>query len=130
MKKLLLAIVAVAVLLPSCQNSKPPVVLDSSIKIEVVIPDSTPAEDVIYICGPCTGGESFTIGNPAWKLNRTGVKCSISLDPEGFMGNYTLADGFHFVSDAHGEELDAEGEPVNRVLSGKEGSYVVAKWSK
>lgn len=130
MKKLLLAIAAIAVLASSCQNSKPYDVLDSRIKIEVIIPESTPAEDAIYICGQFTGGEFFTVGNPAWKLDRSGQTCSILLEPETFIGNYTPADGFHFVSDMHGEELDAEGETVNRVLNGTEGSYVVAKWSK
>lgn len=130
MKKFLLALVAVAVLLPSCQNSKPSVVLDSQIKIDVIIPDTTPAEDAIYICGPCTGGEAYTIGNPAWKLTRSGVNCSIKLDPESFISNNTLADGFWFESEHQGRELDADGNEVTRTLTGKEGSYVVAKWSK
>lgn len=130
MKKVLLWLALVALLLCSCQNSLPYVPVDSRINIEVIIPDTTPAEDAIYICGQFTGGEAYTIGNPAWKLSRSGEKCSIILSPDSFIGNYTLADGFHFVSDLHGEELDADGEAVNRVLNGTEGSYVVAKWSK
>ncbi len=129
MRKFLFALMAVA-MITSCQNSKPPVVLDSRIDISVIIPDTTPADDAIYIVGPFTGGEAFTIGNPAWRLERSGVNCSIKLSPDTFIGNYTLADGFHFVSATLGDELDAEGNEVNRVLGGKEGSYVVAKWSK
>lgn len=129
MRKLLFVLMALA-MITSCQGSKPPVVLDSRIDISVIIPDTTPADDAIYIVGPFTGGEAFTIGNPAWKLERSGVNCSIKLSPDTFIGNYTLEDGFHFVSATLGDELDAEGNEVNRVLGGKEGSYVVAKWSK
>ena len=55
MRKFLLALVALAVI-TSCQNSKPPVVLDSRIDISVLIPDTTPSGDAIYIAGPFTGG--------------------------------------------------------------------------
>ena len=117
-------------MITSCQNSKPPVVLDSKINISVIIPDTTPADDVIYIAGPFTGGESFSVGNPAWKLQRSGVNCSIQLLPDTFIGNNTLADGFWFISEKHGAELDADGNEVVRTLVGTEGSYVVAKWSR
>ena len=129
MRKLLFALVALAVI-ASCQNSKPPVVTDSRIDISVIIPDTTPADDAIYIVGPFTGGEGFSVGNPAWKLERSGVNCSIKLAPDTFIGNYTLADGFWFVSEHQGAELDADGNAVVRTLVGKEGSYVVAKWSR
>lgn len=129
MRKFLSALVALAVI-TSCQNSKPPVVLDSKINISVIIPDTTPADDVIYIAGPFTGGESFSMGNPAWKLQRSGVNCSIQLLPDTFIGNNTLADGFWFISEKHGAELDADGNEVVRTLVGTEGSYVVAKWSR
>lgn len=129
MRKYLLALMALA-MITSCQNSKPPVVLDSKINISVIIPDTTPADDVIYIAGPFTGGESFSVGNPAWKLQRSGVNCSIQLLPDTFIGNNTLADGFWFISEKHGAELDADGNEVVRTLVGTEGSYVVAKWSR
>lgn len=130
MKRYLLALAALALLLPSCQNSKDPVVEDSRITIEVIIPDTTPAEDAIYICGPCTGGEAYTVGNPAWKLTRSGVNCTIMLDPETFISNNTLADGFWFESELQGRELDVDGNEVTRTLSSNKGSYVVAKWSR
>ena len=120
MRKYLFALMALA-MITSCQNSKPPVVLDSKINISVIIPDTTPADDVIYIAGPFTGGESFSMGNPAWKLQRSGVNCSIQLLPDTFIGNNTLADGFWFISEKH---------EVVRTLVGTEGSYVVAKWSR
>ena len=129
MRKFLLALVALAVI-TSCQNSKPPVVLDSRIDISVLIPDTTPSGDAIYIAGPFTGGEGFSVGNPAWKLQRSGVNCNIKLSPDTFIGNKTLADGFWFVSEQQGAELDAEGKAVVRTLSGQEGNYVVAKWSR
>lgn len=129
MRKYLFALMALA-MITSCQNSKPPVVLDSKINISVIIPDTTPADDVIYIAGPFTGGESFSVGNPSWKLQRSGVNCSIQLLPDTFIGNNTLADGFWFISEKHGAELDADGNEVVRTLVGTEGSYVVAKWSR
>ena len=129
MKKLILALAAITLLLaPSC--NKEPKASKDAIKIKVIIPEETSSADAIYIAGPFTGGEGFSVGNPAWKLQRSGLNCSITLEPDTFIGNYTLADGFWFVSEECGAELDAEGNAVTRSLSGKEGSYVVAKWSR
>ena len=58
------------------------------------------------------------------------MNCNIKLSPDTFIGNKTLADGFWFVSEQQGAELDAEGKAVVRTLSGQEGNYVVAKWSR
>lgn len=129
MKKLLYILTALVVI-ASCQGSKPPVVSDSRISISVIIPETTPAGDAIYLSGPCTGGDNFAVGNPRWKLSRSGSTCSILLDPDGFIGNKTLADGFWFYCESCGAELDADGNSVTRTLSGREGEFVVARWSK
>lgn len=117
-------------IITSCQGSKPPVVSDSRISISVIIPETTPADDAIYISGPCTGGDNFSVGNPKWKLTRSGNSCSIGLDPDGFIGGKSLADGFWFYSESGGAELDADGNSVTRTLTGSSGEYVVARWSK
>lgn len=129
MKRFILALAALTLLiLPSCH--KEPKASKEAISIKVIVPEETASSDAIYIAGPFTGGEGFSVGNPAWKLQRSGVNCSITLEPDTFIGNYTLADGFWFVSEQQGAELDADGKAVMRTLSGKEGSYVVAKWSR
>ena len=133
MKKVLFSLAALCVLLTSCQNSKPPVVSDSRVQLTVTIPESTPADDIIYVAGPFTGGETFSVGNPQWKLTRSGSKCNILLDQESFIGGKTLADGFWFVSEQKGREVDASGKELTRTLTpepGKEYQYVVAAWSK
>jgi len=129
MKRFILAFAAIALLLvPSCKKESK--ASKDAISIKVIVPEETASSDAIYIAGPFTGGEGFSVGNPAWKLQRSGVNCSITLDPDTFIGNYTLADGFWFVSEQQGAELDADGKTVVRTLGGKEGSYVVAKWSR
>ena len=130
MKKLAIALMGMLILLASCQNSKPPVVLDSQIHISVMVPEDTAADDAIFISGPFTGGDNFSVGNPKWKLTRSGLNCSILLNPEDFIGGKSLADGFWFYSASRGAELDADGNAVRRTLKGDKGEYVVARWTK
>lgn len=133
MKRFAIIIAALCVLLPACQNSKPPVVQDTRVQITVTIPDDTPSGDAIYICGPLTGGDAFAVGNPQWKCARSGNKCTIALDQESFIGRKTLADGFWFISGQKGREVGADGKEVIRTLNANPGDsyeFIVAAWSK
>ena len=133
MKRLAIILSALCVLLTACQNSKPPVVIDGCYHITLMVPESTSADDAIYIAGPLTGGEAYSLGNPQWKFTRNGNTCALTLDPLYFIGGNTLADGFWFVSEKQGRELAADGSEVTRTLNaepGKNYQYVVASWSK
>jgi len=133
MKKIVLAIAAAFILLlPSCNKENVEESGSGPVTISVAVPETTSASDAIYISGSMTGGDVFSVGNPIWKLTRSGQTCTIELDSENFIGGKTLADGFWFVSEAQGAEVDASGNKVIRTLDAKAGktySYVVAGWS-
>lgn len=131
MKRFAILLAALCVLLPSCKKDDEPKADKTQILIKVTIPENTQADDNIYIVGPLTGGDAFSVGNPQWKLTRSGSNCNILLEPEGFIGGKTLADGFWFASEKKGREVGADGKEVTRTLSaktGKEYQFVVAAW--
>lgn len=98
---------------------------DGQILLEVIVPSSTKADDVIYIAGAFNGGDEVAAENTMWHLEKSteiDKKWGIYLDPTTFVEGKTLADGYHFVSVREGEERTALNEAVNRTESPAVGS--------
>lgn len=98
---------------------------DGQILLEVIVPSSTKADDVIYIAGAFNGGDEVAAENTMWHLEKSTTidkKWGIYLDPTTFVEGKTLADGYHFVSVREGEERTALNEAVNRTESPAVGS--------
>ena len=90
---------------------------DGQILLEVIVPSSTKADDVIYIAGAFNGGDEVAAENTMWHLEKSTTidkKWGIYLDPTTFVEGKTLADGYHFVSVREGEEVSAKETPVLR----------------
>lgn len=86
-----------------------------AILLEVIMPQGTAADDRIYIAGPFNGGDEAAVGNPDWQLEKAqgnDIKWGIYLRPSTFVEGTSLADGFHFISAAEGEERSLRNEPV------------------
>lgn len=98
---------------------------DGQILLEVIVPSSTKADDVIYIAGAFNGGDEVAAENTMWHLEKSTTidkKWGIYLDPTTFVEGKTLADGYHFVSVREGEERTALNKAVNRTESPAVGS--------
>lgn len=97
----------------------------ASFTLEVLLPEETPAGDVISIAGACFS-EKQTLST---KYARVRV---LEVDPEDFVPGKTLEDGFWFESSLCGRELDADGAEVTHSMKGM-GGYTyqvsVARWS-
>ena len=92
-------------------------VKDGQILLEVIVPSSTKADDIIFISGPFNGGDEIAESEVRWHLEKSTTnakKWGIYLDPATFVEGKTLADGYRFVSVREGEERTAKNEPVNR----------------
>lgn len=90
---------------------------ESMILLEVIVPSSTKADDVIYISGAFNGGDEVAAEDVRWHLEKSTTidkKWGIYLDPSTFVSGKTLADGYRFVSVREGEERTAKNEAVNR----------------
>ena len=90
---------------------------ENMILLEVIVPTSTKADDVIYISGAFNGGDEVAAENVMWHLEKSTTidkKWGIYLDPTTFVEGKTLADGYRFVSVREGEERTARNEAVNR----------------
>ena len=90
---------------------------EGMILLEVIVPTSTKADDVIYISGAFNGGDEAAAGDVTWQLEKSTTidkKWGIYLDPSTFVEGKTLADGYRFISVREGEERTAKNEAVNR----------------
>lgn len=90
---------------------------EGMILLEVIVPSSTKADDVIYISGAFNGGDEVAAEDVRWHLEKSTTidkKWGIYLDPSTFVSGKTLADGYRFVSVREGEERTAKNEAVNR----------------
>ena len=90
---------------------------EGMILLEVIVPTSTKADDVIYISGAFNGGDEAAASDLRWQLEKSTTidkKWGIYLDPTTFVDGKTLADGYRFVSVREGEERTARNEAVNR----------------
>ncbi len=90
---------------------------EGMILLEVIVPSSTKADDVIYISGAFNGGDEAAAENVMWHLEKSTIidkKWGIYLDPSTFVDGKTLADGYRFISAREGEERTAKNEAVNR----------------
>ena len=108
---------------------------DGMILLEVIVPSSTKADDVIYISGPFNGGDEVAAEDVRWHLEKSTTidkKWGIYLDPSSFVNGKTLADGYRFVSVREGEERTAKNEAVNRTevfAAGTRTSIYVSYWN-
>ena len=79
---------------------------EGQILLEVIMPQSTAADDEIFISGDFNGGDSLAMLNSKWQLikaENSDIKWAIYINPSDLNG-YNLADGYHFVSKAEGTE--------------------------
>lgn len=134
MKKLLFVALCLATALTACSKHENDDEKnnDGPFTFQVTVPEDTDAKDVVYLVGPCTGGDEMTIGNPKWALKGDAVR-TIEVDPTNFIGGMTLDDGFWFESDRRGRELDADGKTVFRTLKPKAGKtyeFTVEDWTQ
>lgn len=145
MKKILNWLVALPVLflLGACaqedivfEHEKPAFeVKDGQILLEVIVPSTTKADDVIYISGPFNGGDEVAAADVTWHLEKSTVideKWGIYLDPSTFVAGKTLTDGYRFVSVREGEERTAKNEAVNRTENpapGTSTNIYVSHWN-
>ena len=110
-------------------------VKDGQILLEVILPSSTKADDIIFISGPFNGGDEVAEADVTWHLERSitnAKKWGIYLDPSKFVDGKTLADGYRFVSVREGEERTAKNEAVNRTenpASGTSTNIYVSHWN-
>ncbi len=108
---------------------------DGQILLEVIVPSTTKADDVIYISGPFNGGDEVAEADVTWHLEKSTTidkKWGIYLDPSTFVDGKTLADGYRFVSVREGEERTARNEAVNRTENpapGTSTNIYVAHWN-
>ena len=103
--------------------------------LEVIVPSSTKADDVIYISGAFNGGDEAAADNVMWHLEKSTTvdkKWGIYLDPTTFESGKTLADGYRFISVREGEERTAKNEAVNRTedfVPGTRANIYVSYWN-
>lgn len=108
---------------------------DGQILLEVIVPSTTKADDVIYISGAFNGGDEVAEADVTWHLEKSTTidkKWGIYLDPSTFVDGKTLADGYRFVSVREGEERTARNEAVNRTENpapGTSTNIYVAHWN-
>ena len=108
---------------------------DGMILLEVIVPSSTKADDVIYISGAFNGGDEVAAKDVRWHLEKSTTidkKWGIYLDPSAFESGKTLADGYRFVSVREGEERTAKNEAVNRTedfAPGTRANVYVSYWN-
>ena len=96
--------------------------------ITVTLPEDTAETDAVYIIGEFNGNEEFALGNPKWELKGSATLRSILINPEDFIGNKTLDDGWWFQSPTRGQEMSKDGLVVIR--SGKDVKCTVEAWEK
>ena len=108
---------------------------EGMILLEVIVPSSTKADDVIYISGAFNGGDEAAADNVMWHLEKSTTvdkKWGIYLDPTTFESGKTLADGYRFISVREGEERTAKNEAVNRTedfVPGTRANIYVSYWN-
>lgn len=108
---------------------------DGQILLEVIVPSTTKADDVIYISGAFNGGDEVAAADVTWHLEKSTIndkKWGIYLDPSTFVSGKTLADGYRFVSVREGEERTAKNEAVNRTENpapGTSTNIYVSHWN-
>ena len=108
---------------------------EGMILLEVIVPSSTKADDVIYISGAFNGGDEVAAEDVRWHLEKSTTidkKWGIYLDPTTFVEGKTLADGYRFVSAREGEERTAKNEAVNRTedfAPGTRNNIYVSYWN-
>ncbi len=108
---------------------------DGQILLEVIMPNETVENDVIYISGEFNGGDDAAASDSRWHLEKSTVingKWGIYLDPASFSDGKTLADGYRFVSVNSGEERS----PFNKAVihtenpaPGTRANIYVNKWA-
>lgn len=146
MKKIFNWLIALPVMLLAAACSQPEDIVfdhekpafetkDGQILLEVIVPSTTKADDVIYISGAFNGGDEVAAADVTWHLEKSTVndkKWGICLDPSTFVNGKTLADGYRFVSVREGEERTAKNEAVNRTENpapGTSTNIYVSHWN-
>lgn len=110
---------------------------DGKILLEVLVPQSTKADDELFISGAFNGGDDEAVlGKAEYQLikaENNNVKWGIYLDPAKFVAGKTLADGFHFVSKREGGERTVFGKDSVHTVSPQPGTRTnvsVSYWAK
>lgn len=107
---------------------------DDAILLEVIMPQGTATDDILYISGDFNGGDEMAVGNAQWQLEKAAgsdVKWGIYLYPNTFINGKTLADGFHFVSEKQGVERDVFNKEVIHAANASLGTrtnIMVSRW--
>lgn len=108
---------------------------DGLILIEAIMPSSTKADDVIYICGPFNGTEENVATDMSlWQLEKSATvegKWGIYLNPSTFADGKTLLDGFWFLSTNERREVSPKHENVVHTLNaipGERYNIYVDRW--
>ncbi len=106
-----------------------------AILLEVIMPQGTGADEIIYIAGDFNGGQDAASGDLKWQMEKAAnndVKWGIYLYPEDFVNGKTLADGFYFVSKTQGIERTLQNEDALHQISAKVGTrtdITVTRWN-
>lgn len=110
---------------------------DGKILLEVLVPQSTKANDELFISGAFNGGDDEAVlGKPEYQLMKAennDVKWGVYLDPSAFAGGKTLADGFHFISKREGAERTVFGKDSVHTVNPSPGTRTnvsVSYWAK
>ena len=96
-----------------------------AILLEVIMPQGTGADEIIYIAGDFNGGQDAASGDLKWQMEKAAnndVKWGIYLYPEDFVNGKTLADGFYFVSKTQGIERTLQNGDALHQISAKVGT--------
>lgn len=97
----------------------------SAFTLEVLLPEGTLSTDAVYISGPCF--DKDRVLTPKYARTRT-----IDIDQADFVAGKTMEDGFWFVSEHCGRELDADGNSISHTMKGL-GGYTyrvsVSRWT-
>ena len=106
-----------------------------AILLEVIMPQGTGADEIIYIAGDFNGGQDAASGDLKWQMEKAAnndVKWGIYLYPEDFVNGKTLADGFYFVSKTQGIERTLQNGDALHQISAKVGTrtdITVTRWN-
>lgn len=139
MKKLynyfLLLMASMALVMTGCQPEE--IIFDhekaqfeiqpEAILLEVIMPNGTAADELLYITGEFCNGEKIELT----KAEKSDKKWGVYLYETDFAEGKTLADGFYFVSAKNGDERTAKGETVTHTLDvayGTRTNVWVASW--
>ena len=126
------------VFISSCEKEE--IVFDHELRsdailLEVIMPQGTGADEIIYIAGDFNGGQDAASGDLKWQMEKAAnndVKWGIYLYPEDFVNGKTLADGFYFVSKTQGIERTLQNGDALHQISAKVGTrtdITVTRWN-